>query len=40
VTEDRGWLVLELEGKDEDIEDGISWAISKGVRVDPVSNEY
>ena len=40
VTEDRGWLVLELEGKDEDIEDGISWAISKGVRVDPVSDEY
>ncbi len=39
VTEDRGWLVLELEGKDEDIEDGITWAISKGVRVDPVSDE-
>ena len=40
ITEDRGWLVLELEGKDEDIEAGITWAISKGVRVDPVSGEY
>ena len=39
ITEDRGWLVLELEGKDEDIEDGITWAISKGVRVDSVSDE-
>ena len=39
VTEDRGWLILELEGKNEDIEAGISWVISKGVRVDPVSDE-
>ena len=39
ITEDRGWVVLELEGKDEDIEDGITWAISKGVRVGPVSDE-
>jgi len=39
ITEDRGWLVLELEGKNEDIEAGITWAISKGVRVDPVSDE-
>ncbi len=39
VSEDRGWLILELEGKEEDIEAGITWAISKGMRVDPVSNE-
>lgn len=38
VTEDRGWVVLELNGKDEDIEAGISWAISRGVRVEPVSD--
>ena len=37
VTEERGWIVLELEGRDEDIEAGITWAISKGMRVDPVS---
>ena len=36
VSEDRGWVVLELEGEEEDIEQGIAWVISKGVRVDPV----
>ena len=36
ATEDRGWIELELEGVEEDIEAGIAWAISKGVRIDPV----
>ena len=36
VTENRGWVVLELEGIDEEIERGIIWVMSKGVRVDPV----
>ena len=35
LTEDRGYIVLELDGKDEDIKAGIAWATSKGVRVDP-----
>ena len=35
LAEDRGYIVLELDGKEEDIEAGIAWAISKGVRVDP-----
>ncbi|MFC1974591.1 NIL domain-containing protein [Chloroflexota bacterium] len=39
LTEDRGWIVLELSGEEQDIEAGIDWAISKGVRVDPVSDE-
>ncbi len=39
ATEDRGWIELELDGEEKDIEDGIAWAISKGVRVDPVSDE-
>jgi ABC-type methionine transport system ATPase subunit len=39
VTEDRGWMVLELDGKDEDIEAGTTWVISKGVRVEPISDE-
>jgi len=38
LTEDRGWIVLEIEGEDKDIEDGIAWAISKGVRVNPVND--
>ena len=36
ATEDRGWIELEVEGKEKDIEAGIAWAISKGVRIDPV----
>ena len=39
VTEERGWITLELEGRDEDIEAGITWAISKGMRVEPISEE-
>ena len=36
VTENRGWVVLELEGEDKEIEAGIEWVKGKGVRVDPV----
>lgn len=39
LMEDRGWIVLELEGKEEDIEAGITWVTSKGVRVDTASDE-
>jgi len=35
VSEDEGWVVLELEGDENDIEQGIAWVTSKGVRVDP-----
>jgi len=38
VTEDQGWIMLELDGKEEDIEAGITWAISKGVRIDTISD--
>ena len=36
VTDERGWVVLELDGDDDDIERGIAWVESRGVRVDPV----
>ncbi|MBI2979966.1 MAG: NIL domain-containing protein [Chloroflexi bacterium] len=36
VTENKGWVVLELEGEEKDIEQGIKWVTAKGVRVDPV----
>jgi ABC-type methionine transport system ATPase subunit len=36
ISEDKGWVVLELEGEEKEIEQGIAWMISKGVRVDPV----
>jgi len=36
VSKNEGWIVLELEGSENDIEQGIAWVTSKGVRVDPV----
>ena len=39
VTENRGWVMLELEGEEKDIEQGIAWVTSKGVRVDPVAGD-
>ncbi len=39
VTEERGWVILELVGADEDIEAGITWVTSRGVRVEQVSDE-
>lgn len=38
VAEDQGWVILDLEGKDEEIEAGITWVISKGMRVDTISD--
>ncbi|HLE02385.1 MAG TPA: NIL domain-containing protein [Dehalococcoidia bacterium] len=39
VTEDRGWVILELEGKEADIEKGLAWVTSKGVKVDRVAGD-
>ena len=39
VTEDRGWVVLELEGDLEEIERGVRWVTEQGVRVDPVPGD-
>ena len=39
LSEDEGWIVLELEGEETDIEQGIAWVTSKGVRVDPVDGD-
>ena len=39
VREDMGWVVLELEGDDDEISSGLEWVSSTGVRVDPVSGD-
>ena len=39
ITEDRGWVILEIEGQEKDIDDGIAWVSSKGVRVDPTDDD-
>ncbi|MCZ6614237.1 MAG: NIL domain-containing protein [Chloroflexi bacterium] len=39
VREDMGWVVLELDGEEEEIDRGLEWMTTKGVRVDPVSGD-
>lgn len=39
ISEDKGWVVLELEGNPEEIEQGIARVTARGVRVDPASGD-
>lgn len=39
VAEDQGWVVLELDGRAEDIQRGIDWVTAEGVRVDPIEGD-
>jgi ABC-type methionine transport system ATPase subunit len=39
ITDDGGWMVLELEGEEKDIEESITWLVSKGVRVEVVAGD-
>jgi len=39
VSGGKGWVVLELEGEEKDIEQGIAWVTAKGCRVDPVTGD-
>ncbi len=39
VGEDVGWVVLELDGEEEEIKSGLEWVSSTGVRVDPLGGD-
>lgn len=39
LSENQGWIMLDLEGEEKEIEDGIAWVISRGVRVDWLETE-
>ena len=39
VREDMGWVILELEGDEDEIARGLEWITSAGVRIDPVSGD-
>lgn len=39
VREDMGWVILELDGEEEEIDRSLSWMASNGVRIDPVSGD-
>ena len=39
VEREGGWVILELDGEEADIEEALAWVMARGVRVDPVSVE-
>jgi len=39
VSGDRGWMILEMTGPDDEIERAIQWAKEKGVRIDPIEGD-
>jgi len=39
VSEKVGWVVLELEGKQSNIESALEWVKGQDVRVDPVEGD-
>ena len=39
VRADMGWVVLELDGDESEINEGLDWVTETGVRVDPVTGD-
>ena len=39
VREEMGWVVLELDGEEAEVERGLEWVTQMGVRIDPVSGD-
>jgi ABC-type methionine transport system ATPase subunit len=39
VREEMGWVVLELEGSEDEITKGLEWVMSTGVRIDSASGD-
>jgi len=39
IAGEQGWVVLEMEGSDEDIEQGLAWVTAKGVEVETIDGE-
>mgnify|MGYP001968305227 FL=1 len=39
IRDDMGWVVLELEGESDVVDEGLEWVISTGVRVDPIAGD-
>ena len=39
VRADVGWVILELDGPEEEIQRGLDWVGNTGVRVDPIAGD-
>jgi hypothetical protein len=38
INESEGWVILDVEGETADIEEGVTWLVSRGVRVELLDN--
>ena len=39
VRRDIGWVILELDGPEDEIQRGLTWVADSGVRVDPIAGD-
>ena len=39
VTATHGWVTLEIEGREEDLERGVAWLKASGIKVDPIERD-
>jgi ABC-type methionine transport system ATPase subunit len=39
VSGDRGWMILEISGTDDEIQNALTWATSQGIRIEEHENE-
>ncbi len=39
VEHDFGWVILELEGTQEEINQALAWVKAQGVRIDPIAGD-
>ncbi|NQW15869.1 MAG: FeS-binding protein [Chloroflexi bacterium] len=39
VGPETGWVILELQGEEEEIKKAVDWALEQGVRVDPITGD-
>jgi L-aspartate semialdehyde sulfurtransferase ferredoxin len=39
VTATYGWVTLEIEGKEDDLERAVAWLKDKGLKVDPIEKD-
>jgi len=39
VSRERGWMILEISGSDEEIDKALGWAKDQGVRIDSIDED-
>ena len=39
VTATHGWVTLEIDGREEDLDRGMAWLKASGVQVDPIERD-